>query len=118
MPSTSTFELPFSTSARVRGWLSRPNLARLGDAAGQLHQTTTVLRGLQALSPHDQGVLVGLRIVVLADADRREAELVVEVLGAVVGHPHLQRAGGRATAPGLADQGEQQAGGDLAAVDV
>src|SRR6266487_4178273 len=60
--------------------LPGPDLARFGDAPGQLGQTPTVLRGLQALSPHDQGVLAGLGIVVLADADRSEAELVVERL--------------------------------------
>src|SRR5215469_14051234 len=48
-----------------------------------------VVVGVDVVHPHDQGVLVGLGVVVLADAGGLEAELVVERLGRTVGDPHL-----------------------------
>src|SRR6266498_3562795 len=96
MPSTSISHVP------VPRCLPRPrrplvDLAGGRDAGGELLEAAVVGGGAQALGPHDQGVLAGLGVVVLADADRGEAELLVEGLGGVVGDADLQRAGAGAT---------------------
>src|SRR3954468_5430904 len=64
---------------------------RLGDGPHQLGELRAVRRRADLVEPHDQCVLVDLLVVVLANADRSEAEPRVDALRRPVRHPHLER---------------------------
>ena len=53
-------------------------------------QAAGVVLGVDVACPHDDGVFVGLRVVVAAHPDRGEPEAPVQRLGGVVGRPHLE----------------------------
>ena len=70
--------------------------------------------GLDVVTPHDDRVL-GVLVVPLADAGRREPEPAVQLLGAGARDPDLKRQGGAATVDRLGDERREQAGRDSAA---
>ena len=75
-----------------------------------------VLGLVDLVRPHHERVLVDLRVVVLAHADRREPEPPVQVLRAVVRHPDLERERRRVPRDRLAREREQQPRADLVPV--
>src|SRR5437763_1675380 len=72
-----------------------------------------VVVGVDVVDPHDQGVLVGLGVVVLADASGLEPEPVVERLGDAVGDPDLEGEVARTPASGQPGHVEHEPGADL-----
>src|SRR6266581_1661630 len=93
-----------------------PSLRVLGRAGHDLVQELLVLRRVHVVHPHDQGVLAGLLVVVLAHPDGPEPEPPVQPLGAPVRHPDLQRHGAGPHLDGRLDQLVEQPGPDLAAM--
>src|SRR3954470_4545679 len=75
-------------SRRYAGGVSRTHV--LGSLLHDLLQSRGVRGRLHVVDPHDQRVLSDLLVVVLADADRSEAEATVEALGPPVGDAHLE----------------------------
>ena len=75
-----------------------------------------VLGRVDLVRPHHERVLVDLLVVVLAHADRAEAELAVEVLRGAVRHPHLEREARGAAGDRPRGEPQQQPGADLVAV--
>src|SRR5436309_1129215 len=72
-----------------------------------------VVVGVDVVDPHDQSVLVGLGVVVLADASGLEPEPVVERLGDAVGDPDLEGEVARTPASGQPGHVEHEPGADL-----
>src|SRR5437764_1242833 len=92
------------------------HLGRARDAGlDGVEQLGVVVPG-DVLRPHDEGVLLGLGVVVLPHADGPEPEAPVEVLGRLVPQAHLEGQAGRSPPAGFPGQGEQQAGADLVPV--
>src|SRR5437763_6475421 len=92
------------------------HLGGAGEAVLDGGEEPGVLVAGDVLGPHDEGVLLGLGVVVLPHADRPEPKTPVEVLGRLVAQPHLQRQGRRPPPAGLPGQGQEEAGADLVAV--
>src|SRR2546421_3983628 len=92
------------------------HLGGAGHAVLDGGQEPGVLVAGDVLGPHDEGVLLRLGVVVLAHADGPEPEAPVQVLGRLVGQPHLQREAGGPPPAGLPGQGQQQPGADLVAL--
>src|SRR2546430_10727968 len=67
-----------------------------------------VVGRVDVVGPHDERVLVKVGVIALADADGREAESAVELLGAPVRQPYLEREGARAAPARLAGEREPQ----------
>src|SRR5438270_3532974 len=82
MPSMRAGELTGSPALLVHRRRAEPRLQGV-EAAG-------VVVRVDVVHPHHQGVLVGLGVVVLADAGGLEPEPVVERLGDAIGDPHLE----------------------------
>src|ERR1051325_6811175 len=96
-------------------WRSGTDVVR--DLADDPLELAPVFRGADVIGPHHHGVLVGLLIVVLADAHRAETDPAVQALGAPVGDPDLERDGPGPVAHRFLDQLVQQSGADLLAVE-
>src|SRR5207245_3132861 len=79
-------------------------------------QTCGVPLTVDRFGPHDQGVLVGLDVIVFADAGRVKAKLPVHRLSARVAYSHLEWEIPGAPLDGFTSQVEQQPGADLVAV--
>ena len=61
-----------------------------GTAAARTARRSAYSGAVDVVRPHDDGVLVGLRVVALPDPGRREPEGPVELLGGVVADPDLE----------------------------
>src|SRR5947207_2812500 len=64
-----------------------------GHAVHDVVQPPTVVLGSNVVGPHDQRILAGLLVVVLADPHGAKSEPRIQALGAVVRDPDLQRHG-------------------------
>ncbi len=97
----------------LRAWSRRSSCRR---PPPRDSQADSVVVGVDAVRPHDEGILVGLGVVVLAEALGLEPEPVVHGLGRQIGHPHLEGQVLGAVQPRRPGQVGQQPGADLVAV--
>src|SRR5512132_3556076 len=114
MTATAVSSHEVSMPRTLTGARSRANA--VWELLGQSSQSPLVFGPVHVVDPHDEGVLVHLLVVVLADADRSEPELSVQPLRAVVRDADLQGDGLRAGRNRILDEVVQQAHPDLVAL--
>src|SRR6266545_1979 len=112
--ATAVSSQEVSMPRTLTGARSRANA--VGELFCQPPQSLLVVGPVHIVDPHDEGVLVHLLVVVLADADGPEPELAVQALGAVVRDTDLQGDGLRARRDRVLDEVEEQAHPDLVAL--
>src|SRR6266496_136230 len=78
MTATAVSSHEVSMPRTLTGRRSRAN--PVGEVLGQSAQSLLIFGPVHIVDPHDQGVLVHLLVVVLADADGAEPELLVQPL--------------------------------------
>src|SRR5437764_6179440 len=101
---------------RAGGLTSSPALVaghRRAETRLQGIEAAGVVVGVDVVDPHDQCVLVGLGVVVLADTGGLEAEPVVERLSHPVGDPYLEGEVAGTSTPGQPGHVEHEPGPDL-----
>src|SRR5215207_11438300 len=81
-----------------------------------LVQAIGIVRGVDVVGPHDEGVLAGLGVVALAHACRQEAEALVQRLRPRVAHAHLEGEVAAAPLDRRPGQRQQHPGGDAVAL--
>src|ERR687897_1301070 len=87
-----------------------------GDADLDLVQAVGIVRGVDVVGPHDEGVLAGLGVVALAHACRQEAEALIQRLRPRVAHAHLEGEVAAAPLDRRPSQRQQHPGGDALAL--
>src|SRR5207244_1636048 len=105
--SSQEVSMPRTSGSSAMGRVSLGSVCGICGGCGRLGG-----RGYQA---HDQGVDVARLVVAAPEADRFEAEALVEALCAEVVHPYLQQHLAALEGGGGREQGGQQAGAEAGA---
>src|SRR5687768_12274960 len=102
------FAGPLGPRSRARSSCDTLPRRGAGHRRGDGIEPLSVRGEIDVVGPHHDRVLVGLGVVVLPHPGRREAERAVQLLGARVAHPDLEREPGAAALGGGSAQPQHE----------